>query len=404
MSETEWTPATANELSRIVSENAQNGKRPFTPVGGRTSLSLGNRLPDETVLLSTSELNQILDYPARDMTVTVEAGIRIEVLQKELAKENQRLPIDIAQAGRATLGGAIATNTSGPGRFGYGTFRDYVIGITAVDGRGRTFSAGGRVVKNVAGYDLCKLLVGSLGSLAVITSVTLKLRPVSDERTLVMAAVQPGQAEPILVQLNRSKTRPFAAELLNAKATWQLQAETGQALVEGTDSLWLGFEGSFREVEWQEQTAIEELKKHSLTEVTQFKSEQSNKLYQALVEFQTASDDPLTFQASVPASRCAEFLSRCDDQKIAAQAHAGNGVIIGHLADTCTNAQQANAIISPLQDFAARHSGALTILNCDPTWKNELNLFGMRNSSWKLMEGIKKKLDPENLLSPNRLI
>src|SRR5690606_32325083 len=119
-------------------------------------------------------LNRVIDYPARDMTITVEAGITWEQLEAELAKEGQWLPVDVARAEAATVGGAIACNTSGPRRFGYGTLRDYVIGIHAVDGQGMQFKGGGRVVKNVAGYDFCKLLTGSFGTLAVITQVTLK--------------------------------------------------------------------------------------------------------------------------------------------------------------------------------------------------------------------------------------
>src|SRR6185295_16370910 len=119
--------------------------------------------------------------------ITVEAGIRIDELARVLAAEKQRLPIDVPQAHRATLGGVAATNASGSRRFGLGTIRDYVIGVSAVDASGRMFKAGGRVVKNVAGYDLCKMLVGSLGTLALITQLTLKLRPLPESTTLLWA-------------------------------------------------------------------------------------------------------------------------------------------------------------------------------------------------------------------------
>ncbi|CAK9046533.1 Elongation factor G (EF-G), partial [Durusdinium trenchii] len=173
----EWLPTTAAELSRLLNENATNGRRPVAPFGGRTCLQFGGCLASNVTPISTTELQRVIDYPARDMTITVESGMRLDNLADILKAEGQRLALDIPQRHRATLGGAIATNASGPGRVGLGTWRDYVIGISAVDGQGRLFSAGGRVVKNVAGYDLCKLLVGSLGTLAVITQVTLKLRP-----------------------------------------------------------------------------------------------------------------------------------------------------------------------------------------------------------------------------------
>src|SRR5437764_7903752 len=111
------------------------------------------------------------------MTVTVQAGITVAKLQETLAAEGQWLPVDVPRPERATLGGAVALNKSGPRRLGYGTLRDYVIGISFVTDDGREVKAGGRVVKNVAGYDLMKLQTGSVGTLGVITQLTLKVRP-----------------------------------------------------------------------------------------------------------------------------------------------------------------------------------------------------------------------------------
>src|SRR5690606_27275996 len=129
---------------------------PIYPIGGGTSLEFGLPPRDPGIGLSMRALKRVIDYPARDMTITVEAGITLDALATTLAREKQRLPIDIPSADRATLGGAIACNQSGARRYANGTIRDYVIGISAVDGRGMTFRAGGRVVKNVAGYDFCK--------------------------------------------------------------------------------------------------------------------------------------------------------------------------------------------------------------------------------------------------------
>src|SRR5438874_8668927 len=120
------------------------------------------------------------------MTVTVQAGITLAKLQELLASENQRLPVDVPQAERATIGGALAANVSGCRRYGFGTLRDYLIGISVVNDEGQEVKAGGRVVKNVAGYDLCKLYIGSLGTLGIITQVTLKLKPRPEEEAFVL--------------------------------------------------------------------------------------------------------------------------------------------------------------------------------------------------------------------------
>ncbi len=134
----------------------------------------------------------MIDYPARDMTVTVQAGITLAALQKLLATEKQRLPVDVPRADRATLGGVLAANVSGPRRFGFGTLRDYVIGITTINDEGQETKAGGRVVKNVAGYDLCKLHIGALGTLGIISQVTLKVRPMPEATTLLRLAAWTG--------------------------------------------------------------------------------------------------------------------------------------------------------------------------------------------------------------------
>ena len=161
-----FQPTSQDELAQFVTNNATNDRRPLIPIGGGTTSPTCSVENANEVRLD--QLNRVIDFPARDMTITVEAGIRIADLTKILQAENQRLPIDIPQADQATLGGVIASNWSGPRRFGCGTMRDYVIGISAIDATGRQFKSGGRVVKNVAGYDLCKLLVGSHGTLAII--------------------------------------------------------------------------------------------------------------------------------------------------------------------------------------------------------------------------------------------
>src|SRR6266403_2689729 len=139
-------PSDQAELASYV-HVAFEGATPLYPIGGGTSLDFGLPSKAQGRGLSLAKLNRTVDYPARDMTVTVEAGVTMKALADLLATERQRLPIDVPQAERATIGGVIATNWNGPRRYGHGTVRDYVIGISAIDGRGLPFKGGGRVVK-----------------------------------------------------------------------------------------------------------------------------------------------------------------------------------------------------------------------------------------------------------------
>jgi glycolate oxidase FAD binding subunit len=399
-----FAPTTAEELARFVSENAAGERRALFPVGGRTALHYGYPLPEGAVTLTTSELAGIIDYPARDMTITVEAGLRIEDLQKTLASEHQRLPIDIPQAHRATVGGAIATNTCGPGRFAWGTLRDYVIGITAIDGTGRLFSAGGRVVKNVAGYDLCKLLVGSMGTLAVITSVTFKLRPQPAARKCLWVTFNgPDPIDAALERLLSSQTRPTALEVLNPRAVHQVQRESKLDLATDRFVLCLAWEGSNQETAWQVRQAQGELKSMDAEEVRVVSSEEGTALWSALTEYQAASDDPLTFQAGVPPSEAMALLASATETDVAVQCHAGNGILIGHLPDRCSTVEAAAEVVDSLRQRAVDAGGSLVVLACDEEWKTRLSLFGKRGNAAALDRRVKAALDPENLLSPGRL-
>lgn len=400
----EFHPTTAAELATFVTENAREARRPLSAVGGRTALWYGAAAPRRAALVATSGLARVVDYPARDLTVTVEAGMRMEELQQLLKSESQRLPVDVAQAHRATLGGAIATNTCGPARYAYGTFRDYVIGVSAIDGQGRLFSAGGRVVKNVAGYDLCKLLIGSLGTLAIITQVTLKLRPQPETRRLVWAPIGDLQtAERVLDGLLTSQARPVALELLNAKAARQLQSELVSPLPADTPVLCLAVEGTEHEADWQIVTLRQELAPFQPLDLLTIADEAAGKLWSALVEYQAASDDPVTFQASLPPSRTVQFLAAATESGVAAQAHAGNGIVIGHLPDRCTAADEAARLIDPLRALARRHGGALVLLNCEQAWKAPLSVFGPDRPESGLMRRVKACLDPHDVLNPGRL-
>src|SRR3569623_1953396 len=214
------TPAEQAEAAALVRQAYEDGT-PLYPLGGGTALDFGLPAKLPGVGLSLAGLHRVIDYPSRDMTITVEAGIRMAYLAATLARERQRLPVDAAHADEATLGGVIATNFSGPRRYGHGTIRDYVIGISAIDGRGTPFKGGGRVVKNVAGYDFCNLLTGSLGSLAVITQVTLKVKPLPDATAFLTCEIaELAQAEPLLAALVDSQTVPVAINLASGPA-WQ---------------------------------------------------------------------------------------------------------------------------------------------------------------------------------------
>jgi glycolate oxidase FAD binding subunit len=169
-------PASAEELARILHE-AATARHAVTPVGGGRAMGMGNPVERCDVELHTTRLDRVLEHSQADMVVSVEAGITLEALQAELAKAGQFLPLDPHASPGHTIGGLLATGWTGPLRMRYGSPRDFLIGVRVALPDGKLASGGGRVVKNVSGYDMMKLHYGALGSLGVIVAASFKAFP-----------------------------------------------------------------------------------------------------------------------------------------------------------------------------------------------------------------------------------
>ena len=243
------TPADRAGVAEVV-RSAAESRTPVYPIGGGTRLDYGVRPAQPGIGLRLEGMNRVVDHAARDLTITVEAGVTMAQLADRLASERQRLPVDVPGADRATVGGAVATDPYGPRRYRWGTLRDYLIGIEAIDGRGTPFSSGGRVVKNAAGYNLCRLLTGSLGTLAVLTQVTLMVKPIPETSAWLACDVPDfDAAEKLLSELVRTQTVPAAIELLTGPA-WSDDPALAKQSESAAARLAVGFEGTLAEVEW----------------------------------------------------------------------------------------------------------------------------------------------------------
>ncbi|MCI0744157.1 MAG: FAD-binding oxidoreductase [Verrucomicrobia subdivision 3 bacterium] len=180
------------------------------------------------------QMNRVLEYTPEDMTVTVEAGITLAALQQRLAERGQWLPIDPPCPESLSIGALLAGNKSGPRRYGYGTIREHLLGIKVVLSDGRVIKAGGKVVKNVAGYDLCKLFVGSRGTLGVIVEAAFKVLPRPEKEEFVQAS---GAKLDALRPLTASELAPVVLDLHNQE--------------QDTPTLVVGFAGSREDVDWR---------------------------------------------------------------------------------------------------------------------------------------------------------
>jgi glycolate oxidase FAD binding subunit len=186
-------PADRIELASIVRELYAAGKT-FAFVGGGTELELGNAPRAIDTVVRTTALDRVIDYSPEDQTITVEAGMRIAALDAVLAEHDQLLPIDTGDRKNATIGGAVATNAFGAQRHRYGSIKDFIVGVEFVRPDGITAHGGGKVVKNVAGFDLPKLMVGSLGTLGGIASATFRVFPKPAVTRAVLVRTSPASA------------------------------------------------------------------------------------------------------------------------------------------------------------------------------------------------------------------
>lgn len=396
-------PQTTAEIGEFIRQAAKEGRAVY-PLGGRTQLGLGLPPTRPGVGIDLRALTQVIDYPARDMTITVQAGITLAELQRLLATERQRLPIDVPQAAQATLGGAIATNASGPRRFAAGTLRDYVIGISVVNDEGQETKAGGRVVKNVAGYDLCKLHIGALGTLGIVSQVTLKLRPLPEAQAILTAGCQAPQLSSLLDLLHKSRTRPVALDLLNAVAVTAVRDEAGVRMPEAPWVVAIGFEDCEGSVTWQVQELIKELASAGARGVEARAGAASQPLWQALTELTLRPSATLSFKANMVPSAVASFCQAATTLPgILLHVHAGSGIVRGHV-QTALTADQFAEMLKPLQDAAAQAHGNLILTQCPPDSKRLLPVWGKpRGDAW-LMRQVKDKLDPRHLFNPGRFL
>jgi len=420
------TPADEAAAAEVV-EAAYRAGTPVYPIGGGTGLGYGARPATPGLGLSLAGMTEVIDYPSRDLTITAQAGITIEALAARLATQGQRLPVDIPQAARATLGGAVACSPSGARRYGWGTMRDYVIGLSAVDGRGRPFSGGGRVVKNAAGYNLCRLMTGSLGTLGVITQVTLMVKPQPEASALVACEVPDlDMAERLLAGMVRTETLPAAIELLTGPA-WQdlgtheqkkgispicAKHPPGRSAANWTYPLFLlvGLEGTAAEVEWQIRQLHKEWQAAGVASPVTISGPQAAALWHRLTEFPAEAGEPgaatpLVVRVGVLPDAVVTIVGRLleMDPSCSMQAHAGDGVIVAR--PSWEPGAMGTGLKRRLRPAVTGAAGHLVVMSC-PAEANlaRESVWGPAGDGAAVMRAIKEQFDPKNILNPGRFV
>ena len=387
------SPPTAEDLAAALKAADDAGKA-VAALGGGTQLDLG--MPPRRLdhLIETTGLNRVVEYEPADLTVTVEAGMRFDELQKLLGDQDQFLALDPpAQAG-ATIGGLIATNASGPLRFAYGTARDLLIGTRVANADGTLTRAGGRVVKNVAGYDLNKLYIGSLGTLSILVELSFKLAPIPPAVDSVVGQFSDLSAAGSAVSaVVHSPLSPLAIELLGPGAAASAGLPSSNAVV-------LRVGGYPRAVERQVRDLSALVTDHGGQRV-----DASPSVWEDLARMCVAARQrAVVLKAAAPISASTtlvEILSmRLAGLEPLVWAHAGSGV-----AYAACHLPRADVVAALRREVAGLGANAsLVVERCPTVLKRAIGVWGDPGASVALMHALKERLDPKGTLNPGRYL
>ena len=385
-------PQTIDVLQKIVKQASLDRWR-ILICGNGSKLNWGGLSKDVQLVISLQKCDRLIEHAVGDLTVTAEAGMKLIDLQHQLRSHNQFLPIDPAYTA-ATLGGIVATADTGSWRQRYGGVRDLLLGLSFVRADGEIAKAGGRVVKNVAGYDLMKLFTGAYGTLGIITQLTFRTYPlIATSQTLLLTG-EASQIDRATQTIRNSGLTPVAMDLLSTAVVEGLNIGTGIGLV----------------IRWQtipESIAqqIEQVKAIALKlnlSTSNYQTEAETQLWQkcAATTTMTDSDTAVICKIGIAPNAAVNFLQlkQVIKRDIAVRVHASSG--IGQLQIDSAD----NSIIEQLRSHCQQNYGFLTILDAPKALKQEINIWGYSGNALKTMQALKNQFDPQNILNPGRFI
>jgi glycolate oxidase FAD binding subunit len=378
-------PQTQEQLAGVITEAYRNKWRVLT-MGNGSKLKWGGLAKDVDIVVSTQRFNKIINHAVGDLTITVEAGVKFADIQATLAKHNQILALNPTAPDSATIGGIIATGDTGSLRQRYGSVRDQLLGVTFVRADGQIARAGGRVVKNVAGYDLMKLFTGSYGTLSIITEATFRLYPMQSASGTAMLTGNKEAISQAADTIRGSALTPTQADVLSAQIVSTMGLGKGLGLI-------VRFESIPESVKEQLNQVLQVGEKLGLTGVQYSDTEEQN-LWLLLPEqiHLPESGSEITCKIGVLPNAAVEVLDRADNGLI----NISSGLGILRFEDETK--------VLEMRNLCEQNSGFLTILSAPVEVKQKLDVWGYSGNGLELMRAIKKQFDAENILSPGRFV
>lgn len=375
-------PSSADELGEIV-RKCERDHLVTAPIGACRTLRNLRPVPVD-VGISLSAMARVVAYEADDMTVVAGAGLTLGALEAVLGAQRQHLPVDPPLPHRTTIGALLGAAHSGPLRLSAGTIRDFLIGVQFVGHGGSTVRGGGRVVKNVAGYDLMKLMIGSFGTLGIITEATFKVRP-RPEVYAVAVSYHATRAEAFSAGFGLHDALPLLhLELLSPGLRTPMSRDESFMLAAGIG-------GNRKDVDYQ----IDEIRK-ALPEAVVIETDEAQEFYRALRDVELP-DAAVKMQLSVLPRELPSCLGSFNSHF---RAHVGSGV--AQVAfDGGPDGADAAAIAAELRHAAARARGHARVLSMNPALRGSIAFFDQpAEGAMKLMRALKTTFDPAGIFNP----
>jgi glycolate oxidase FAD binding subunit len=390
-------PAGPEEVSAVLADAARSDTHGTNVIniiniiirgGGTKSEWGGKRGPDtpsaNDILLTTARLNRIIAHRHGDLTATVEAGAVLDDVNRELERHGQWIPLDPVWPDRATIGGILATNDSGPRRHRYGTPRDLIIGIEIARADGVRAKAGGIVVKNVAGYDLGRLMTGSFGCLGVILSATFKLYPRSPASgTVVVERVSPASARAIVSALEQNQLTPTAVEMEMPPLGLLIRFESIEASVE-------------------QQTAVAaRVAAAQGGRTTILRGADEELRWRLHGERPWGGPGAVAKLTCLPADLAAilEEIAAAENCAVEAVGRAGVGVLLVRIDG---DVQSQSRLVGALRRRHHPGNGSVVLLRASDELASAVGVWGPMGDAFPLMQSVKRAFDPRGVLNPGR--
>jgi glycolate oxidase FAD binding subunit len=376
-------PANEAQLSVALRLCAEH-EATVIPWGGGTAIALGNAPRHIDVVISTERLARIIDHDHANLTVSAESGVVLARLQGELANEHQFAPLEAPFPDCATIGGIIAANLNGPRRSYHGSVRDLVIGIKVVLIGGEKIKAGGKVVKNVAGYDMCKLFVGSLGTLGIISEATVRLAPLPESSATLVVSGSFDDARQFANELGRTRLLPAAVILRLEGNHWLLAVR-----LEG-----------FAETVARSQREVRSIADSLGLKVQVLTADEQGAFWRFVEDFPLQSET-LVFRVTLPRAELfpsVQTFSRWENVTVVADAIAGTAWLAA--APTPTALQRFLELAAMARD----RRGHAIIFSAPAELKRGVEVWGESPPTLSLMRGVKHQFDPKELLNPGRFL